>query len=411
MFLALSRVLELEQFVICFHEFFTRFGNSQARPTTFPAVIAVYQVGEAGPIVDGTTVEHPLSFARRFGVATDQVSPLVDTIGPIQLLDQPILGRLFRDGVMSKSEQIGTLSSPGDKEWILALVDDYDKDDAAGSEWPLDEFIRRIEEQLKSRFVNTQAVVYYQYNNSDSTVSVLQEQEQSFVMALTGRKPSSNGGNSSTSSTKQPSTSGGGAGGKSGARGKSRRGNASADGGKSASQQQVGNGHTTNFEIARMMSRRICVLLREAGLSTARIREVMRFVRQKDGRDEANKFFVLPRLSNDVSSGYSCLSPEEYRTASNLPGFSEFWASLKLSAKTLLDGNAVRIINDNDQNIDKFWAIMSSENVGRGSKQKRCYFLLRRVQRLLNGVLYISAQRPTRSPVLMVVNRLEVLDR
>ena len=108
--------------------------------------------------------------------------------------------------------------------------DDYDKDDAAGSEWPLDEFIRRIEEQLKSRFVNTQAVVYYQYNNSDSTVSVLQEQEQSFVMALTGRKPSSNGGNSSTSSTKQPSASGGGTGGKPGARGKSRRGNASADG-------------------------------------------------------------------------------------------------------------------------------------------------------------------------------------
>ena len=179
-------------------------------------------------------------------------------------------------------------------------------------------------------------MVYYQYHDSDSTVSALQEQEQSFVMALTGRKPSSDGGNSSTSSTKKPSASGGGTGGKPGGRGKSRRGNASADGGKSASQQQVGNGHTTNFEIARMMSRRICVLLREAGLSTARIREVMRFVRQKDGRDEANKFFVLPRLSNDVSSGYSCLSPEEYRTASNLPGFSEFWASLKLSAKTLL---------------------------------------------------------------------------
>ena len=226
-------------------------------------------------------------------------------------------------------------------------------------------------------------------------------------MALTGRKPSSNGGNSSTSSTKQPSASGGGTGGKPGARGKSRRGNASVDGGKGASQQKVGNDHTATLKIARTMSRRICVLLREAGLSTARIREVMRFVRQKDGRDEANKFFVLPKPSNDLSSGGSCLSPEEYRAASNLPGFSEFWASLKLSAKTLLDGNAVRILNDNDQNIDKFWAIMSSENVGRGSKQKRC----RRVQRLLNGVLYISAQRPTRSPVLMVVNRLEVLDR
>ena len=283
--MALSRVLELEQFVISFHEFFTRFGNSQARPTTFPAVIAVYQVGETGPIVDGTTVEHPLSFARRLGVATEQVSPLVDTIGPIQLLDQPILGRLFRDGVMSKSEQIGTLSSPGDKEWILALVAAYDKDDSAGYQWPLDEFIRKIEEQLKSRFVNTKTVVYYQYHDSDSTVSALQEQEQSFVMALTGRKPSSDGGNSSTSSTKKPSASGGGTGGKPGARGKSRRGNASADGGTGASQQKVGNVHTATLKSARTMSRRICVLLRQAGLSTPRIREVMLFVRQKDGKD------------------------------------------------------------------------------------------------------------------------------
>ena len=83
-----------------------------ARPTLFPAVIAVYQVGATGPIVDldGPNIEHPLSFARRLGAAKDQVSPLVDTIGSIQLLDQPILGRLFRDRLMSKSEEIGTLS-------------------------------------------------------------------------------------------------------------------------------------------------------------------------------------------------------------------------------------------------------------------------------------------------------------
>ena len=160
------------------------------------------------------------------------------------------------------------------------------------------------------------------------------------------------------------------------------------------------------------MSRRICVLLRQAGLSTPRIREVMLFVRQKDGKDEANQYFVLPKPSNDVSSGGSCLSPEEYRAASQLPGFSEFWASLKVSAKTLLEGKAV-VLNDNDQNIDKFWAIMSSETSGKVPSRKSAIFcsIRRRVQSLLNGVLYISAQRPTRSPVLMVVNRLKVLHR
>ena len=195
-------------------------------------------------------------------------------------------------------------------------------------------------------------------------------------MALTGRKPSSDGGNSSTSSTKKPSASGGGTGGKPGARGKSRRGNASADGGTGASQQKVGKIHAATLRSARTMSRRICVLLRQAGLSTPRIREVMLFVRQKDGKDEANQYFVLPKPSNDVSSGGSCLSPEEYRAASQLPGFSEFWASLKVSAKTLLDGKAVRILKDNDQSIDKFWPIMSRETSGHGSKQKQCYFLL-----------------------------------
>ena len=109
---ALPRVLELEQGVISFHELITRFGNTQARPTLFPAVIAVYQVGATGPIVDldGSTIEHPLSFARRLGDAKDQVSPLVDAIGSMQLLEQRILRRLFRDGLMSKSEEIGTLS-------------------------------------------------------------------------------------------------------------------------------------------------------------------------------------------------------------------------------------------------------------------------------------------------------------
>ena len=114
-----------------------------------------------------------------------------------------------------------------------------------------------------------------------------------------------------------------------------------------------------------------------------------------------------------MSSGGSCLSPEEYRAASDLPGFSEFWASLKVSAKTLLDGKAVRILKDNDQSIDKFWPIMSRETSGHGSKQKQCYFLLNpeEGEQLVHGVLYTSAQRPTRSPVLMVVNRLEVLHR
>ena len=81
---------------------------------------------------------------------------------------QRILGRLFRDGLMSKSEEIGTLSSPGDKEWILALVAAYDKDDSAGYQWPLDEYIRKIEEQLKSRFVNTLTVVYNQTRNASN---------------------------------------------------------------------------------------------------------------------------------------------------------------------------------------------------------------------------------------------------
>ena len=72
----------------------------------------MYQVGATGPIVDldGSTIEHPLSFARRLGDAKDQVSPLVDAIGSMQLLEQRILRRLFRDGLMSKSEEIGTLS-------------------------------------------------------------------------------------------------------------------------------------------------------------------------------------------------------------------------------------------------------------------------------------------------------------